>query len=494
MNSDKKICGYCQSPIKNDTEIISCPGCKTPYHKDCWTENEGCAVYGCTEKSSHTVDTSRRVEDMYVNIEFLINERRYSEAITESKRILESDRDSIRAKRYYNKAVSLINTRTKMLEDADNSFEQGDYRLAEIYYTNALQFLDDAEKEVINARIQVVRQKGPLERKRKRITNFVTSAIVIIILGVMVYLGYYYIVLKEDREYAAIEKEDNFDDVRVMEMQLSEYQRFILKYRNGDYYDKASDKVSLISGILADSLADTDWREALKYLKKVNKDRSAKTYNNVYNKIYSAAGVEFNTNVANARKLNSRKKYIEAKKMTEQALDIAREFPDSEIGEQREKLSSNISILSKKVSSLLKYETIQSEIDEKTAELKKMGFSESESTDFNTINATIQEKLSNSVFLARTSGNGTLIALKEGDLGLKIGEFVSVDAKRNGSVEIETADGEVKIIPLYIPIKTDFGSAESFPDRYARESILQRLEYLKDQRSRLDSILNIRLL
>ena len=431
---------------------------------------------------------------MYVNIDFLINERRFSEAMTESKRILESDRDSIRAKRYYNKAVSLINTRMKMLEDADNFYEQGDYRMAEIYYTNALQFLDDPEREVINARIQVVKQKGPLEKRRRRISNIVASAIVIVIIGVMVYLGYYYIVMKEDRDYAAIEKEDNFDDVRIMEMQLSEYQRFILKYRNGDYYEKATDKVSLIAGILADSLSDSDWREALKYLKKVNKSRSAKTYNNVYNKIYTAAGVEFNTSVANAKKLNSRKKYIEAKKMTEQALDIAREFPDTEIGEQRENLSSNISILSKKVSSMLKYETIQAEIEEKTSELKKMGYSDTYSQESNVINATIEERLSNSVFLARLNENRQLVAIKETNLGLRIGEFVSVDAKRNGSVEIETSDGDTKTVPLYIPIKTDFGSAESFPDMYARESILQRLEYLKDQRSKLDSILNIRLL
>lgn len=41
-------CGICMSAIEASDAAASCPGCQSPYHADCWTENGGCAVYGCT--------------------------------------------------------------------------------------------------------------------------------------------------------------------------------------------------------------------------------------------------------------------------------------------------------------------------------------------------------------------------------------------------------------------------------------------------------------
>jgi RING finger family protein len=32
-----------------DDDPVSCPSCATRYHADCWTENHGCATYGCPE-------------------------------------------------------------------------------------------------------------------------------------------------------------------------------------------------------------------------------------------------------------------------------------------------------------------------------------------------------------------------------------------------------------------------------------------------------------
>ncbi|MCB0722935.1 MAG: hypothetical protein KDC42_11600 [Ignavibacteriae bacterium] len=493
MVVDKKICGYCQSPIKNEAETVVCPGCGTPYHKDCWKENKGCAVYGCNEKAVYMQESS--VGDMYVNIEYLINERRFADAITEAKRIIESDGDSIKAKRYYNKAVSLINTKIKLLNEAENAFTKGDYRSAEIYYSNAVQFLDDEERKMNDARIAAVREKVPQEIKRRKINNFITGFVVVLILVAIAYAAYYFVVLKEDRDFAEIERKDNTEDVKEMEMQLSAYQRFAMKYRDGRNYDKAMDKVSYFSGILADSLASSDWRGAMRYLKKIDKDRSAKTYSDVYRKIYSSASSEFSENVSTAKKLNSMKKYIEAKNMMEQALDIIKEFPDSKIAEQREKLNSNIMILSDKAASMMKYENIQVEIQEKLDELKKYGGEADTKSDATTVlNITIEEKLNNSTFLAKSSEKGSLLAVKAGDFGFKVGEFVSIDATKTGTVDIETPDGKEMTIPLYTPVKEELGLTNISPDRYERESILQRLEYLKSQRSRLDSILSVKLL
>lgn len=44
------ICPYCQTEVK-ESEAILCPLCGMPYHSECWTENGGCAVYGCTGRA-----------------------------------------------------------------------------------------------------------------------------------------------------------------------------------------------------------------------------------------------------------------------------------------------------------------------------------------------------------------------------------------------------------------------------------------------------------
>lgn len=47
-----KTCPYCQSPILNETEILYCKSCSSPYHKDCWLDNGQCAVIGCGQKEA----------------------------------------------------------------------------------------------------------------------------------------------------------------------------------------------------------------------------------------------------------------------------------------------------------------------------------------------------------------------------------------------------------------------------------------------------------
>lgn len=45
--SETLTCPYCQSNIKQESEIIYCNFCGTPHHKECWDENTGCTSYGC---------------------------------------------------------------------------------------------------------------------------------------------------------------------------------------------------------------------------------------------------------------------------------------------------------------------------------------------------------------------------------------------------------------------------------------------------------------
>ncbi len=55
------VCAICRSPILPASEQTqSCPECDTLYHEECWQENRGCAIYGCSEMPGQ--DPHRAVE------------------------------------------------------------------------------------------------------------------------------------------------------------------------------------------------------------------------------------------------------------------------------------------------------------------------------------------------------------------------------------------------------------------------------------------------
>jgi TM2 domain-containing membrane protein YozV len=43
------VCPYCRCPVEGpEREAIVCHGCGTPHHSDCYAENGGCTVFGCS--------------------------------------------------------------------------------------------------------------------------------------------------------------------------------------------------------------------------------------------------------------------------------------------------------------------------------------------------------------------------------------------------------------------------------------------------------------
>lgn len=42
------VCPYCRSTFEPEDEVKLCPACATPHHADCFAENGGCTVFGCT--------------------------------------------------------------------------------------------------------------------------------------------------------------------------------------------------------------------------------------------------------------------------------------------------------------------------------------------------------------------------------------------------------------------------------------------------------------
>ena len=54
------VCAFCLSPIGTAGAVTACPACRASYHDDCWRENGGCAVYGCSEVP--TVEPRKSIE------------------------------------------------------------------------------------------------------------------------------------------------------------------------------------------------------------------------------------------------------------------------------------------------------------------------------------------------------------------------------------------------------------------------------------------------
>lgn len=42
------ICTVCLTGLTTEDEACCCPACSAAYHLDCWGENGGCGVYGCS--------------------------------------------------------------------------------------------------------------------------------------------------------------------------------------------------------------------------------------------------------------------------------------------------------------------------------------------------------------------------------------------------------------------------------------------------------------
>lgn len=43
-----EVCPYCRAPITEEEQITVCSGCGTKHHQDCYAENGGCTIFGCS--------------------------------------------------------------------------------------------------------------------------------------------------------------------------------------------------------------------------------------------------------------------------------------------------------------------------------------------------------------------------------------------------------------------------------------------------------------
>lgn len=59
------VCPYCRCPVEEpERELIVCAGCGTPHHSDCYAENGGCTVFGCSAAPEEEPKLSMSVADL----------------------------------------------------------------------------------------------------------------------------------------------------------------------------------------------------------------------------------------------------------------------------------------------------------------------------------------------------------------------------------------------------------------------------------------------
>jgi TM2 domain-containing membrane protein YozV len=59
------VCPYCRTPVDaGSEEELLCTGCGTPHHKDCYQENGGCTVFGCSQAPSDEQKVSITGQDL----------------------------------------------------------------------------------------------------------------------------------------------------------------------------------------------------------------------------------------------------------------------------------------------------------------------------------------------------------------------------------------------------------------------------------------------
>jgi len=418
---EKEICSYCQAPLKNAEEIFYCPSCSSPYHKDCWFENNGCAVYGCSQKASNSYEIG--IRDTLVNVEYLINQNKYQEAINLAKKYLKADDSSTELKVLYNKAVSFINNKHKLLEGGDNAYYDKDYQSAEIFYRNALSYCDENEKNIINTKLEILNRKIPEEKRGAVVRKSLVTFLVFLIIGVCGFAFYYFYYLEEDRAFAEIEKNESFTDARTMELQIERYEKFGIKYRDGRLYDKAVDKVNLLSYTLAKKYLVDDWRSAFKYYAKISQVKDSKSVQDLYNGILVNAESELKYKLASSKRLNSAGKFVEAKDELDESLKLIDFFPGEIFMKEFNSVKDNIGILNKKISTMLRVKNIDKEIDETMEKLKYSGVAGKNQVE---ILGVVNELLKADVYSVKTINPEKLIAVQVlNKKKYKIGELVT---------------------------------------------------------------------
>lgn len=491
LKNTKSICTFCQTPIKNESEEYLCPSCHSPYHADCWEENKGCAVYGCGEKKK-IYNEEVSLNEAIINIEYLINRNQFSEAIIECKQLLKLERRSTELKNLYNRAVALINNKINLLTSGDEAFNRKDYKSAEIYYRNVLKYADEVETNFINARLEISKEKIPDQKRKKLFQNILIIILILAILSAIGYLGYYAFVLKEDRDYTELVRSDNSKDLKSMEQMLGKYEFFLRNYPDGKYRKRIIERINQYSFQIANGYYKNDWRLSLRYFNKIANSIDTADAKNLMNNIYNSAFEEYRQKVTNAKKLNSVSKYSEALNELNNAMNILNSFPGSEIAKERNIVESNMQLLNKKISSIVKINEINREITDKDRELSGQIPSSGSKTVL--LEGRVVRFNDPDLFTVKESPKGELVVVKSLEGNFIAGQSIKLECLTGGNITLPDDSGKNREYKLYLPYFENNNSNEQTFSDPEKDAIYERVKILKTQKAKIDSLLKMNLM
>jgi len=491
-NTDtRRICQYCHSNIKSKDDMLVCPECNSTYHIECWYENEGCGAYGCKYKikiTSKFNDDDLSVESILINIEFLINTNQYTDAINLCKRVLKIDGENVVAKKFFNRAVTLENSKQHLIESGESAFQKEDLIGAELFYTKALKYTNETETYLINTKLQIIKEKYPLLQSRKKRNRIISNIIGTFIVLLLSFLLYYNLYLKEQREFYSIENDDITTDLAKLELQISRYEKFVVKYKDGEFTDNAKEKISFMSAIVAGKVLKSDWRAGLKYLKKIDTNINYSAYKENENNIIFQASKEFDSFLKKILFSDKNGNYGDAKNYLEKCLAIYEQFSGKKFKYDKGTLEKALNLVNKKISLVLKRKEINKELSEKTKELSYISGKKSYKYFTKIIKVLSDE--SEGYFVCKDIEKGNLIAVR-GTYGELIkGDVASLDFYKEGLVTLQFNGREVEMSSFSkVPgtLYEDYSDPLTFNTE--KETILLRISYLKEQIKKIDSIL-----
>ncbi len=443
------ICQHCLDYIKDDTEKYFCKACGMSYHINCWEKGNGCSVLSCSQRNillNPLFQSSVPVRELLIHIEYLLNLRKYNEALNECNRILNVESNNLEAKVYYNRTVSALNIKMKIYESAEISYNRKEYKASAMFLNDYLRYCDEEEGEYINSRIKYLNELLPTLKRKKIFVNSLYILIIITIFLSAGFLAYRFIYLKEDTEYYEIENFDGVSDLKILESQVSKYERFLIKYPDGKFKEKAVEKISKISSEIADRIADEDWRTSLIYLKKLDSKEIPITFKNIYGKIIKNAEKELTILKSEAKEFNSKRKYSESKDRIERSIALVDNFSDSEFSKVKQVLYDAKNLMNKKIGLLVKSKELENEILLKTNELKNL----EPEFDFENIFQIAGKvlKKSGEYIIIKSYEDKKLYAIKNASEKYEIGEEVIISGIKKGRAEITDDALNTMILPI----------------------------------------------
>jgi len=482
------ICQHCLNEIIDESERYFCKICGMTYHIRCWEKGNGCAVLSCSQKNillNPLFQSSVPVRELLIHIEYLFNVRKFNEAINECNRILNVDKNNLEAKVFYNRAISTMHIKMKIYESAEESFKKKEFKAASMFYTDYLKYCDDEESEFINSKIKYLSELLPAIKRNRYILNSIYTFIVILIVLSAGFLAYRFIYLKENTEFAEIESYDDMSNLKTLESQISKYEKFLIKYPDGKLKESAIDKIRKFSAQIATSICNDDWRTSLIYLKKIDSKDNPLTYKDIYGKILNSAMKEFKMLKDQAKEMDEKKKFSDAKDKIEKSLALLDNFTSNEFEKERQAMYDSKNLMNKKIGLIIRIKDIEKEIYNKTEELKKI----EPELDVNNMVQIIGKvlKKSEEYIIIKSFEDMKLYAIKNSNSNYEIGEEVIISGLKKGKTNLSDDAGNLMLLPVIY----DYSSNRYQTGNENKDNIIQRLNLLKGQKEKIDSLLKI---